>query len=204
MYNQRWKKDTHAIGQEAKKSNWVGTCILGRGCREKRRHHQQTSTLGSEWVESQTEYPVLELPQGRWTSLAHWRAAGIAGAWHWIWGSHYWEGDFTEGHRGDLVAEWSLDEVVAAFVGTYSSSASEAAQISDVSYSITNHLLTIHTESPLWTPACLLYGSATEQLKLGVGIGYEGQRGLVPEAVTEWSNGYNWRQSIRDSLDLCS
>ena len=133
MYNQRWKKDTHAIGQEAKKSNWVGTCILGRGCREKRRHHQQTSTLGSEWVESQTEYPVLDLPQGRWTSLSHWRAAGIAVAWHWIWGSHYWEGDFTEGHRGDLVAEWTLDEVVAAFVGTYSSSASEAAQISDVS-----------------------------------------------------------------------
>ena len=138
--------------------------------------------------------------------MAHWRAAGIAGAWHWIWGSHYWEGDFTEGHRGDLVAEWSLDEVVAAFVGTYSSSASEAAQISDVSYSITNHLLTIHTESPLWTPACLLYGSATEQLKLGVGIGYEGQRELAPKPAFMHREGNNCRhlnrQHIGESSDL--
>ena len=150
--------------------------------------------------------PVLGSYQGRWVRLAHWRTAGITAAWRWIWGSHNGQ-DLTVGRRGDLVPGRSLGGVVAATVGANSSSASEAAQISDGRRSTTAHPLTIHTAGPLWAPGCLQYGSTTGWQRLGAVIGCEGQRGLAPEAASEWSEGNNSGRlhghSIRDSSDLC-
>ena len=56
---------------------------------------------------------------------------------HWFWGGHNWEEDSTQGHRGDVIPGRSLGGLTVAIVGIYSSSASEEAQISDGSCSIT-------------------------------------------------------------------
>lgn len=48
LYNQSCKKDTHIIGSEGKKSDWVKTCAPGRGLIGRGRVHQWTPTLGSE------------------------------------------------------------------------------------------------------------------------------------------------------------
>lgn len=65
------------------------------------------------------------------------------------------------GHRGNLVPGQSLCGVVVAIVGTYSNSSSEAAQISEGSYSTTAHPDTCW--DPTQAPRALQHGSTTQQ-----------------------------------------
>lgn len=114
--NQGWKKGTHVVGQEAKKSDWVGNLYLGHAG-GKGRFHRWTPTLGREWVKPQTGCPTLGSYKGRWVPLAHWRTSGITGAWHWIWGSHNWEystvrcrGNRVPGQSPPLVLTWAANQ----------------------------------------------------------------------------------------------
>ena len=65
------------------------------------------------------------------------------------------------GQRGDLVPGRSLGEAAAVIVGAYSSSTSEAAQMSDSNCSNTAHL-PIADESPCGPPPALQSSSSTE------------------------------------------
>lgn len=64
--------------------------------------------------------------------------------------SHNEGKDLTMGCKGDLFSAWSPSKAAVAIVGTYSSSASEAAQISEGGSCTTAHpLCTVRGVAPL-------------------------------------------------------
>lgn len=93
--------------------------------------------------------------------------------------------DLIMGHRGNpRLLGWSLGGVMAATVGAYSGSTSEAAHISDGDHSLTTANLCTHAVSPQGLPPVQWSGSTTgREVGSAAVIGCERPRRLAPKVV---------------------
>ena len=90
--------------------------------------------------------------------------------------------NLTMGYRGELVPKQRSDRVVAAIVGVYSGSASEAAQISDSGHSVTADLPK-HAKSPWRSLTALQEWQRQREV-----ISCKSQRGLTSKATSGQSH----------------